>query len=700
MSRALSMLGMSDPAEALLCLPAEYLDLREAKTRLGDGDDIDGPQLFHLRISGRMRGFERGRKEPLRPTFQRKTFRLEVDLFDDRNQSIVAQQFGNVWGWKDVTPDAYIHVRGVPKRFGKLYLTETEVIPITMVGHVVARYKGIPGRIAGDTVNDLVANVINDPEAYDHAVNAIIGGVGMSERDALEYCGLEDAGSLETLLRAIHRPDTPEQGLRARAAATKLTALGIQASAMRRNTRQNHRDAPIRIRKETVTELKASQKEATLGYTDDQETCIDAICESLGGPRPANILLSGDVGTGKTLTYLIPAVAAYAVGAKIAIMAPTQILANQLAAQIVQRFPKVPAQRVEAGGTIRDDGSILVGTTGLISSAKKAKWVPDVLIVDEQHKMSAEMRSAMAKDWTHVIEVSATPIPRTMALSLYNGMQVLSLRQCPVKKTIHSAVIEGPDGRRNAAREVAAAIETGGRAIFIYPRVKSAPARDDDSPFRENGDESAEILDDGTVEETPKARANLLESAETLRTAYARYFGRDVVAVIHGGLSPEEKVSVIASVKSGEKPLLVASSIVEIGIDIPDMRVMVVRDASNFGINQLHQMRGRLARNGGEGKFFMYEDDLETLTAEGRQRLQALSRISSGFDLAEIDTTMRGFGNLDEGDLKQSGRTQTLFRFTKIKPADFLRMHDKTLEIDPGDSDDIYEPTAEQARLF
>jgi ATP-dependent DNA helicase RecG len=290
-----------------------------------------------------------------------------------------------------------------------------------------------------------------------------------------------------------------------------------------------------------------------------------------------------------------------------------------------------------------------VGTSGLAGVARQAGYVPQLLILDEQHKFSTAEREALVGPHTHVVEVSATPVPRSLATSLYEGMQILNLRECPVDKTIDSEVLDM--GRRGeVVARIREALSRGERAAVIYPQVN--------------------VVDESGPDE--EAKANSVEAAFA---SLSKVFPGQAV-MLHGEMDDAVMRSNIAMLRNGARRLVVASTVLEIGIDIPSVSVMVVRDADRFGISQLHQLRGRLARNGGHGRFMMVVESESDTPPDALDRLYAVAETTDGYELAERDLLMRGFGDVDGA--AQTGASRTLFRMLKIGPGDFMRRRLRT----------------------
>jgi ATP-dependent DNA helicase RecG len=672
-SKALSQLGLDRPEEALLCLPSDFVDCRAPQRKVQMIGD-EQRRLYLFTYTGDIRCFV-GNKlvfnlgtEPSgwrKGALLRKVNRIEVDVKDEIGRIITQSQFGSVWRFKDLNGGDPALVIGRIESYGRrLFISETENPPVRAIGRVWVRYSGIPGQVSGDTVEELVRSQIDNPQAWAVSEARLRGGLCMDELEALSHIGAEgEFDGLGHLLRCLHTPQEVAKAVRAREVATKLTALAIQNAALRHNTRAHHPDAPIPVTSSQVLRLAATQPET---LSEEQRQVALDIASRLGQAKPLQGLLSGDVGTGKTLTFLLPAVAAVQAGARVAVIAPTDLLADQIAQQAQQRFGAlVDVERVRTGRKIVNPAALLVGSPGITTVAVKQGYYPNLLICDEQHKQSTQTRERLVKPWTHVLEATATPIPRSLASALYGGMEIFNLRKCPVEKTIHCRIYDIEE-RPKASAMLRWALQNGHKAAVVYPRVES---KSED------------------VQAVTKAALALEEA----------FPGK--VAMLHGKMSEVELRGNMEAVRSGERPLIVASTVLETGIDIPSVAAMVVRDAENFGISQLHQLRGRLVRNGGEGWFAMLVNDKNSLAPETIHRLQWVATTQDGYELAELDLVNRGFGDVD--GQAQSGRTRTLFRLVKLTAADFLAARLSDVAIEAADmSSERQEAMYEQPRLF
>lgn len=646
--RALKSLGLANAGLSLLCVPTGYVDCRFPLTSL-EAVEVGERGLFLLNRTGAVEPVDANSQivssgpyasifDAPYQGFWSRVRQLRVELEDGTGDRVWVSYF-NPWKARENPRTGLLLVQGVMRQFGKRrFLTELVLPPQAASGRVWVRYV-CPGAPSEAAVLSLVNAAKSNPFNFAACAHAVVAACLLSEGQLLEVAEAANGQTYESLsefFHCLHEPQTPEIGELAALAARAMAVAGICSAAKAANTRLACAQAALNLQHQQIQSLIASQPET---LTTDQVNAIDGLVQALKAPLPLNGLLSGDVGTGKTLVYLIPAVAAHRVGAQVAIVSPTEILANQVYQNIRRRFPQARVERVKAGGKIADHSAILVGTSGLGSVAKKADWKPHFLIIDEQHKLSTKDRNSMVAPWTHQLEASATPIPRSLAATLFSGTQVFELHKAPVKRSINSFVLDEPE-RSQAVAWMRETFEAGHRIAVIYPKVAVSEAQDS------------------------KLVKSVLDAAEALQ---AQFSGK--VVMLHGKLSTDELNKNLAAYRSGACPIVVASTIMETGIDIPDIRLMIVKDADNFGTAQLHQLRGRLARNGGAARFVMMVKSVDALQDETHQRLKTVAKVSDGYALAEADMANRGFGDL--AGLTQSGNTSSIFKLLGLNLSDF-----------------------------
>ncbi|MCU0979700.1 MAG: ATP-dependent DNA helicase RecG [Pirellulaceae bacterium] len=441
-----------------------------------------------------------------------------------------------------------------------------------------------------------------------------------------EYLSAHGLMPIQTAVTEIHAPRDPASLAQARRRFIYQELLVLQvALALRKQQRaQLTRTPPLvadakidaRIRRLFPFDLTAAQNQA-----------IQEITADLARPRPMNRLLQGDVGSGKTVVAEYAMLVAVAHGYQAALMAPTEILARQHAATLQRDLRESRVRiRVLTGSLtaaqrreVRDqlaagEADLIVGTHALLQ--EELDWSKLALvIIDEQHKFGVNQRAALRRSASdpHYLVMTATPIPRTVSMTLFGDLDMSVLRDPPPgRAAVHTYLgVEAERGRwweffRKKLRE-------GRQGYVIAPHVESAE---------------------------DEAVASVQQAFEALANGELADFRLDLM---HGRLGAEEKESVMRDFQAGKTQVLVATSVVEVGIDVPNATLMTIEDADRFGLAQLHQMRGRVSRGVHPGYVCVFA---ELKTGQARERLDAFCRSNDGFELAEIDFQLRGPGSL------------------------------------------------------
>jgi ATP-dependent DNA helicase RecG len=383
--------------------------------------------------------------------------------------------------------------------------------------------------------------------------------------------------------------------------------------------------------------------------TGDQKQAIKEIVNDLQRPQPMNRLLQGDVGSGKTIVALMAAVVAMENGFQVAFMAPTEILAEQhfitirrllessrfRIALVTGSTPAKKRREVQAelaGGSMH----LVVGTHALVEDPVGFREL-GLVVIDEQHRFGVLQRATLRSKGMHpdVLVMTATPIPRTLALTTYGDLDVSVMREMPPGRQPIRTTAK-PESRRDEIYEfVRTQIDAGRQAYIIYPLV-----------------EESEKVD--------------LKAA----TAMADHLAQDVfpqyrVGLLHGRVKADAKERVMGAFLRGEFHILVSTTVVEVGVDVPNAAVMLVEHAERFGLSQLHQLRGRVGRGAHQSYCILLHQ--YPLTDDGRERLKALTETTDGFEIAERDLQLRGPG--DFFGTRQSG-------MPTLRVGDLLRDHE------------------------
>ena len=446
------------------------------------------------------------------------------------------------------------------------------------------------------------------------------------------------AGKADSIASAHWPESLQEVPVARRRLAFEELFLFQLALVMRRHTRSETREAeslesPGALVREWLESLPF---ELTAG----QRRALDEIDGDLSTGRPMHRLLMGEVGSGKTVVALYAMLRVAEQGMQAALMAPTETLAEQhfatvrgligdglFAAEEATRLgPPVglltgstPArERAEVLERLRTgELRLLVGTHALIQDAVEFDRLA-LAVVDEQHRFGVRQRAALdgkarGELAPHLLHLTATPIPRTLSLTLYGDLDTTVLRELPSgRRPVKTWVV--PEHKREGAYDFIRARLTEGRQCFVVcPLVEES--------------------------ETLQARAATVEGRR-LATGELRDFE---VAVMHGQMHAREKRAVMARFASGEVDALVATSVIEVGIDVPNASVMVIEEADRYGISQLHQLRGRVGRGAHESVCLLFSDARSELA---RHRLEAVAAERDGFRLAEVDLTLRGEGDV------------------------------------------------------
>jgi ATP-dependent DNA helicase RecG len=440
-------------------------------------------------------------------------------------------------------------------------------------------------------------------------------------------------------LVALHRPRSrgeAEKGRR-RLAFDELLTLQL-ALARRAAEREEAVAAALPEPGELIRRYRAA---LPFELTEHQEAAIEQLDRDLARTAPMHRLLQGDVGSGKTVVALYALLRAVEAGRQGALMAPTETLAEQHFLTIEGICMELGVTCALVTGSVKSkiggQADVVVGTHALIQKEFEFRDLA-VAVVDEQHRFGVEQRSALVEGRSpHVLHMTATPIPRTLALTVYGDLAVSEIAKPPAsRKPIVTAWVS--DERSSAAyTRLRDHLTEGRQAYVVCPLIEES--------------------------QTSTARAAEQE-AERLRDGELKGFR---VGCIHGRLKPADRRDLMARFKARELDVLVATTVIEVGVDVPNATIMIVQEADKFGLAQLHQLRGRVGR-GAEQSYCLLIAPKDELTDTARERLEAMVASTDGFELAERDLEIRGGGALLGA--RQSGLSD--LRFARI-------MHDREL---------------------
>lgn len=438
--------------------------------------------------------------------------------------------------------------------------------------------------------------------------------------------------SFKEAIKGIHFPESDDELFLSRQRLSFDELFILQLAALERKIKRNRESSVAISFPDNVND--SALKSLPFSLTPSQEEAVKIIQDDLRNKIPMNRLLAGDVGSGKTIVAGLSANAIKSDGAQAALVAPTEILAVQHAEGLSKLFKEVGLRvALLTGSTPKGDKELilrkiyegdidlLVGTHALFHAKLSFKKL-GMVIVDEQHRFGVEQRDELTNIQTgdgvpHFLSLTATPIPRTLQLTAFGDVEVTPLDPRPNQKVVETKVIL-PEERSKIYKALAERMKNGEQVFVICPRVE------------EDSDKKS------VVAEYKKLKEEIFKDFE--------------VGMIHGKLKAEEKNEVLEAFRKKELDVLVASSVIEVGVDIPNATALLIEGAERFGLAQLHQFRGRVGRRGQKAVCYLAS---EVENPEVIDRLRVLEENSNGLNIAEEDLKRRGAGEIY--GTKQSG---------------------------------------------
>ncbi|MEO6771664.1 MAG: ATP-dependent DNA helicase RecG [Kofleriaceae bacterium] len=648
--------GLETVEDLLWCLPRRYDDVRDAK-QLGDVAAMEEGEraTFVAKVT------------TARMIFVRRRRWAEVRLADLELRANAVVRWFNVWAGIDkrMPPGSTVTISGVVrKREGRLEFANPDILAIDLPvdprpepetapepGPEPGPERG-PGpepgvsRAAAKPMPKLIARypeVAGVPASKLRAAcRTACARVGASADDGVP-ASVETAAGLPALsatLAMLHEP--PDDIAPAELAALnhhtsiwqrrlvfgELFALGVAVALKRR---ERCADAAMPCARAASVDAVVTQA-LPFAPTGAQTRAIGEIADDLAKSEPMNRLLQGDVGSGKTAVAFAAAVQVARAGRQTAVMAPTEILAEQhhetwkawaavaglRLALLTASTPKAVRQSLLALlGQQQID--VVIGTHALLAEAVGFGAL-GLVVIDEQHRFGVAQRAKLrdkgdGQGAPHLLVMTATPIPRTLALTAYGDLDVSVLDELPPGRTpVTTKLVQGKRGETAAYKLIAERVAQHERAYVVCPKVEDD---NEDSDWKD---------------------------ATTVATELAAVLPHVRVGLVHGRLEVAARDRVMRAFKQGELDVLVATTVIEVGVDVPAATVMVIHDADRFGLAQLHQLRGRVGRGGGVAHCVLITHG--GLTEEGRERLAAMVRTTDGFEIAETDLALRGPGEL------------------------------------------------------
>ena len=502
------------------------------------------------------------------------------------------------------------------------------------------------GAVSGDFIGYSMTNPVFEPvdsapgvtrrilPVYPLTAGLTNAAVGRAVAQAMEICPAPeeiipeqirrefDILPAEEAYRAIHAPQSMAQAEQAkrRLIFEEFFVFSAGLSLMRAAREEKH------CRPYENRDLSRFYRALPFSLTGAQQRVLGQILEDLGKGAPMNRLVQGDVGSGKTMVAAAAAFCAVGNGDQAALMAPTEILAEQhfrsLEALLTPLGIRVglltgsmtPKNKERIRQSIaQGELDLVIGTHALVSDQTRFAKL-GLVITDEQHRFGVGQRSALSAkgDCAHLLVMSATPIPRTLALLMYGDLDVSVLDELPPGRQRVDTFLVGESYRARITAFIRKQVQQGHQCYVVCPAVEQT---------------------DGM---------SLKAASEWAHTLQETVFPDLRVALLHGQMKGAEKEAVMSSFARGEADVLVATTVIEVGVDVPNATLMVVEDADRFGLSQLHQLRGRVGRGGSKSYCILTSHNKNTETL---QRLKALCKTTDGFKIAEEDLKLRGPGD-------------------------------------------------------
>lgn len=622
----ITRMGVPHADLAALLLPRKYLDLtarpasawEEGNTNAVLSVTVAGPATIH--------------DGPPK--------RITAPGLDAEGTPVTLVAFGNVRplqeAWRE--PEATYVAQGTLKVWREQYqLGNATLAPADWVNCIMPVYPSKKGVLGGERIRDLISERLaalatnagewlrswfrEAGEDWDEAALVTLAAEGHSELGS----------NIDALFFRAHQPRSVAEGEAACRALDRVAAR-LRIAQMRALLPPASEAARLQVSGGCWRTLLSG---TDMKPTESQRAALRAIHEDLCAPHPMRRLLAGDVGSGKTLVYGMAAAGVAMAGSRSAVLLPGEVLVRQVAEEFRSWWPELSVATVTADGVEGDiEAPIMLGTSALLHREWETPFT--LFVVDEQQRFSRAQREQLIGDETNLLEVSATPLPRSAALLALGGMEVSHLKPW-TEKHIATTVVPRDDAkaRRSLFESILADAQTGRQTAIIYPRRE------------EDADSSG--------------RSSAVEMAEAWQQ---RLPGQ--VELVHGKTPADEKAAALASMRDGKSQVLVATTVIEVGVDLPALQHIVVVEAERLGLAQLHQLRGRAARRGGEGRMSLITS--KTDNEDVMARLNVLVEHQDGARVAWEDTRLRGFGALS-GEA-QSGAIESPFPGRSVEPED------------------------------
>jgi ATP-dependent DNA helicase RecG len=546
---------------------------------------------------------------------------LQKALFTDGSDTLEITWFNQPYLIKSLKPGTSVSIAGKVNIFGrkksvtspkyeilKNQISSSSVSPTTHTGRLVPIYPETLG-VSSKWLRSRIKPLINQVDAI------------LEDWLPQDITNPENLINLTHAIKNIHFPKNSEllQKSRERLAFDELFLLQIDAQQKKLQWQSSSLRNQLKI---TQKDLQKFLKSLPFDLTQDQNKALDEIIEDLNKPLPMNRLLEGDVGSGKTVVAAASIYFAVKNNTKAILMAPTEVLANQHYNSLKNLLEPLGIKIGFFTGSNKSKENLksfdlYLGTHALLFQDLPQEKI-SLVIIDEQHRFGVKQRSKLIGEDNipHVLTMTATPIPRTAALTLYGNLSLSLITQMPRgRKPIKTWVV--PSSKRQSGFKwiEETILKENCQAYFIYPLIDPS--------------------DKGTMKEV---KAVTLEF-DNLK----KQFPNLNIGLLHGKLKPKEKDEIMAQFSKGKIHILASTSVIEVGIDVPNATIIVIEGAERFGLSQLHQLRGRVGRGDKQSYCLLFTTNPQD---NDKARLKAMEQTHSGIELAELDLKLRGPGEL------------------------------------------------------
>lgn len=611
----LKALGSSSAKDILDVAPRAYED-RRTERRLSDAD-VDNPVIYcRIEVVGKS----------FFPSRNGRT--LRVECIDENGDRLSLLCFSRDYLDKMLPIGSMWYITAKVQRFKGVYSTASFEIKKNpaelLLGAIIPIYP-LCGNLKQNQMRHIVKAVLDGLSPIPDELPA-----DMYDRNGLMHHDMA--------YHLLHFPKETGDVEKARRTLAFTELFMLELGISRKKT-------PLKNTRSMITEKeKALVASLPFKLTADQLKVLDEIRADLDSSRPMTRLLQGDVGSGKTLVAWISALHEISKGGQVAFMAPTELLARQHADGAADLMGKLGVRICFLTGEVKNkhrtllekalengEADLAIGTHALFSGKIRFKNLKYV-IIDEQHRFGVGQRDALKQKGNnpHILMMSATPIPRTLALTYYADQEISTIRTMPAGRIPVKTYLVSEKKRGEMFRAIDVEFKRSHQAYFVYPRIE----------------------EDGESDLRP-----VTKMFEELKTIYPGVPS----AMIHSRLDEEEKTRILDDFKQGRIKYLVSTSVVEVGIDVPQATCMVIEHSERFGLAALHQLRGRVGRSTLPSYCFLVFS--ANLTEEGKERLGVMRMTTDGFLIAEKDLAIRGPGDIT--GIRQSG-------FMKLKHASLV----------------------------